>query len=167
MMYTPGDWPALPQQPVRVGDTWSVDTGSGRGELGHRGRASYTLTKVEQVGQQRVAHIEGIHDLQMNTDRAGPSRVTSFSRFDLAAGRFIEEQANSQLQVEIAPGQRVTLHSSVTRRLAQTEAVAAEPEDSGEYLFCFDADQVHPVAVAGKRFESPTKPVTQMMYLLL
>ena len=72
-------------------------------------------------------------------------------RFDVEAGRFIEEKVDSRTAVELTPGKRVTLLSHVTRRLSRAEERVVEPEKPGEYLFYFEADDAHPIVVAGKR----------------
>lgn len=170
ILYTPGDMVALPDHPIKVGDTWSVATASSGENFFIKGRSTYRLASLERHNGQVHCRIDGKGSI---SERAGltasgaADSVSVESHFDLTAGRVASEKIVAQAKVEVAPGKLYSLASETTRRTFSLEKQVEQVPRPGLYSLDFDQGAARPVVLGGVRARDDDEPITKFLVIVM
>ncbi|TWU28714.1 hypothetical protein [Bythopirellula polymerisocia] len=168
MQFTPGDWPGLPEKPVKIGDSWTLNSELNVDYIHSHGQATYELVGLERKDEKLLCDIRGKSLFSEHTGLPPKSEIgaiESKSHFDPKAGMFVDEMLSSKLRSEIAPGENVSITVDVTRRIFPCEKQVEQTEKNGEYLFVFDKGIAKPIVLAGVPVGVHNDPVSELLHL--
>ena len=155
--YTPGDWPALPEEPVQVGDSWSVKLENEESTISPDS-ANYAVLKCVPKGDHSIWHIKGEsrnRDADLG-DRA--VSIVSLSQFDAENGAFVSEELETRIPVQFQPGEHSTIVLKSTRQIVRHEREVVSETNTGEFAFAVENGKPQPLIVAGEPVQGPHQP---------